>query len=179
MSKAIKVLDKIEDVVLVLMFAVMVLVIFFQVIMRYIFNNSLPWSEELGKFLFVWISWIGISIGHRRGEHIKIELLTGKLPYKAAQICNMLSELVVIWICAVTAYYGVIMTISQNHVNYAGIKISMSWGYVSVTVGCVLMVLRCIIAFVQSIQHIKRGKPPETPEEEIVINADAIEGGNA
>ena len=67
----LKTLDKIEETVLVAMFVAMVGIIFFQVIMRYVFNNSLSWSEELGKFLFVWISWLGISIGHKRKEHIR------------------------------------------------------------------------------------------------------------
>lgn len=75
-------LNKIEEIAVIAMFALMVVVIFAQVIMRYVFNNSLYWSEELGKFLFVWISWLGISLGEREGEHIKITMLTGRLPFK-------------------------------------------------------------------------------------------------
>ena len=74
-NKILKTLNKIEDTALIAMFVAMVGIIFFQVIMRYVFNNSSSWSEELGKFLFVWLSWIGISIGHRRKEHIKITIL--------------------------------------------------------------------------------------------------------
>ena len=54
MKKLIKALNKTEEVVLVAMFALMVAIIFIQVIMRYVFQNSLYWSEELGKFLFIW-----------------------------------------------------------------------------------------------------------------------------
>ena len=72
MKKFINFLNKLEEVVLVSMFCVMVLIIFIQVIMRYAFNSSLSWSEELGKFVFVWISWVGISIGARKNEHIKM-----------------------------------------------------------------------------------------------------------
>ncbi|MCK7472020.1 MAG: TRAP transporter large permease subunit [Desulfomicrobium escambiense] len=49
MKKVIRILDRIEDFLLVSMFAAMVGVIFVQVIMRYIFNNSLSWSEEFGR----------------------------------------------------------------------------------------------------------------------------------
>ena len=79
-NKIISFIDKLEEILLVSMFVLMVLIIFIQVIMRYVFNNSLSWSEELGKFLFVWLSWIGISIGERRNEHIKITMLVDKLP---------------------------------------------------------------------------------------------------
>lgn len=120
-------LNHIEEIVIVAMFIAMVLIIFIQVIMRYVFNNSLVWSEELGKFLFVWISWMGISLGERVGEHIKITLLVTKLKWKAAKICNIASLLVVIVICAVTCRYGVLLVVTQATTHYAGIKISMAW----------------------------------------------------
>jgi len=159
MRKVLKVLDRLEDIVLVSMFSAMVAVIFMQVIMRYVFNNSLSWSEELGKFLFVWLSWFGISIGARRKEHIKITMVVDRLPYRVARSCDLAAELVVIGICVVTAIYGVSLVGSQAHVRYAGIRISMSWGYLSVVVGCVLMILRCIATMVEDVVAIKNGAP--------------------
>ena len=153
-----RVLDRIEDIILITMFAIMVAAIFSQVIMRYVFSNPLPWSEELGKFLFVWISWIGISIGQRRGEHIKIEMLLAKLPFRLAMICNILSDIIVMVICGVTAYYGVVLMINQVNTSYAGIGFSISWGYFAVTFGCSIMVLRCVATIIQSIKDIKRGE---------------------
>ena len=88
-------LNHTEEIVIVAMFAVMVAVIFVQVIMRKC-GNSLTWSEELGKFLFVWITWLGISLGERKGEHIKITMLTDRLPFRVAQVVNILSEIIVI-----------------------------------------------------------------------------------
>ena len=85
MKKFINALNKTEEVVLVAMFALMVAIIFIQVVMRKL-NNSLYWSEELGKFLFIWISWLGISIGEKRGEHIKITMLTDKFSPKVQHI---------------------------------------------------------------------------------------------
>jgi len=157
-----------EEIVLVTMFAVMVAIIFLQVIMRYVFNNSLYWSEELGKFLFVWISWLGISIGKRRGEHIKITLLTDKFSFRMAQFINIISELIVISICAVTFYYGISLVISQVGTHYAGIKISMSWGYLSVVVGCGLMILRSVGDTIKSVVLLIKNAPDEP----------TVEGGN-
>lgn len=161
-----KLLNRFEDLVLILMFAAMVIIIFVQVIMRYGFNNSLSWSEELGKFLFVWLSWFGISIGARRGEHIKITMFTDKLSFVPAQVMNILAEIVVFIICAVTAYYSASLVMSQAHVRFAGIKISMSWGYLSVAVGCVMMMIRNILSIVQSISAIRTGVDPRMDQEE-------------
>lgn len=163
------VFNHVEEIVLVAMFAAMVAIIFLQVIMRYVFNNSLFWSEELGKFLFVWISWLGISIGQRRGEHIKITMLVDKLPYRTAQLINIVSDLIVIGICLVTFYYGVTLVISQAGTHYAGIKISMAWGYLAVVLGCGLMMIRSIAGICNSIGALINGVPP----------AASGEGGNA
>lgn len=167
-KKIISIFNRLEDIALVLMFLAMVLIIFVQVIMRYVFNDSLSWSEELGKFLFVWLSWFGISIGARRNEHIRITMFLNKLSFRATKVAAIAAELVVIGICAVTFYYGVSLVIGQAGVRYAGIKISMSWGYLSVVVGCGLMILRSVVGIVDSAIAIKDGEPA----------AAALEGGN-
>ncbi len=153
-TKILKTLNKIEDTALIAMFVAMVGIIFFQVIMRYVFNNSSSWSEELGKFLFVWLSWIGISIGHRRKEHIKITILVDKLPHKLKMISEALSEIILIVICSVTLYYGIIMIGIQRTVPYAGIKISTAWGYLSLVLGCGIFILRALVYLVEAIKSI-------------------------
>lgn len=152
-------LNHAEELIIVVMFALMVAVIFLQVIMRYVVHNPLPWSEELGKFLFVWISWLGISLGARYGEHIKITMLTDRLPFRAAQAMNILSEIIVIGICVVTLYYGVSLVISQMSTHYAGIKISVSWGYLAVVVGCGLMTIRSVASLGRSMVAFVKGAP--------------------
>ncbi|NLY36856.1 MAG: TRAP transporter small permease [Tissierellia bacterium] len=153
-NKIIKTLNKIEDTALIVMFAAMVGIIFFQVVMRYVFNNSSSWSEELGKFLFVWLSWIGISIGHRRKEHIRITLVVDKLPPKWKIISEALSELVLIIICGITLYYGIMMIGIQKTTPYAGIKISTAWGYLSLVLGCGIFILRATVYFIESIKSL-------------------------
>ena len=163
-KRVFDILNHIEEAILVFLFAVMVIIIFIQVIMRKA-NHSLYWSEELGKFLFVWISWLGISIGQRKGEHIKITMLTDRLPFKTAQVFNILSDLVVMGICLVTLYYGVTLVFSQWTSPYAGIKISTSWGYLAVVVGCGLMTIRCVASIVTSAKLLAHGKPAESVEQ--------------
>lgn len=158
LNRIIDVLNRIEEIILVVLFSAMVLIIFVQVIMRKA-NHSLYWSEELGKFLFVWISWLGISIAQRKGEHIKITMLTDRLPYRAAQVFNIVSDIIVILICAVTFYYGVSLVVSQWTSPYAGIKISTSWGYLAVVLGCGLMILRCVGSIIESAVRLKNGRP--------------------
>ena len=174
MKKLINALNKTEEIVLVAMFALMVAIIFIQVVMRKL-NNSLYWSEELGKFLFIWISWLGISIGEKRGEHIKITMLTDKFSPKVQHILNIISELIVIFICAITVYYSVLLVISQAGTHYTGIKISVSWGYLAVALGCFFMILRSLGMCWMSIKNINSGKTPMEIIGEQVAAADLLD----
>lgn len=180
-SSVMNALNRLEEIVLITMFSGMVIIIFAQVIMRYVFNNSLYWSEELGKFLFVWISWLGISVGEKEGEHIKITMLVDKLPFKKAHIFSILSSAIVLIICLVTFYYGVSLVFSQWTTNYAGIGISISWGYLAVVVGTALMSARSVASILKSFKAIKTGPPDSEPQEEDSDENDnnAAEGGEA
>ncbi len=150
--KVTKVIDKAEDICLVVMFALMVFFIFLQVIMRFVVGHSLVWSEELGKFIFVWLSWLGISIGERRNEHIKITLLTDRFSPKWQKVFEIVAYLVLLVILGVIIYYSVILVEFQVKVKYAGIKISTSWGYLSLLLGCSFMVLRIIAVLYRDIR---------------------------
>lgn len=154
-GKFFEVLNKAEDICLVTMFALMVAAIFFQIIMRFVFNNSLSWSEEFGKFMFIWISWLGISIGQRRNEHIKITLAVDRLSVKGQHICEIIANALLLGILGVTIYYAAMLVMFQAHVTYAGIKISTSWGYLSLVLGCGFMALRLIGGIFRNIRFVR------------------------
>ena len=72
--KAVKVVDeKAEEVFLVMTLVAMVVLIFMQVIGRYLFGSAPSWTEELARYIHVWQVWIGASFAVKRGEHIRIE----------------------------------------------------------------------------------------------------------
>lgn len=156
-NRFINVYNNFEEILLVTIFAFMVADIFLQVIMRYVFNDSLFWSEELGRFLFEWLTWIGISLGAKKGEHIKITMLLDKFSYKKAQVLNIISSIIVIAICAVTIYYGIYMCIFWAGSKFICLRISLAWGYLAIPVGCSLMVLRSLGHIWEAIKNIKAG----------------------
>lgn len=178
-------IDQLENICLVAMFAIMVAAIFLQIIMRFVFNNSLVWSEELGKFIFVWISWLGISIGERKNEHIKITLITDKLPPLGKKISEIAAYTVLLVILAVTFYYAVTLVFFQIPVKYAGIKISTSWGYLSLVLGCGFMLLRVAGVIVRDITAIIKkdftsaSHPGMEDKADITEDVQNVEGGNS
>ena len=101
--------------------AVMVIVIFMQVVMRYIFNNSLSWSEEFARYLFVWFSWMGVSAGLKDGEHLKVELLSMSLLKRGLIKSNEIVAIIVslIWLATtlIVTYYGFEVVAAQMDMN--------------------------------------------------------------
>ncbi len=173
-NKLVYLLNHLEEIIICALFAIMVIIIFVQVIMRFVFNNSLYWSEELGKFIFIWISWMGLSLAERKGEHIIITMLTDKLPPVPAKIFNIISKIIVIGICAITCYYGTSLVMSQAGTHYAGIKISVAWGYFAVVIGTGAMTVRSVVALIKAIAALVKGEelPDPKAEPEVVKEGD-------
>lgn len=72
--KIVKWLDEhLEVSIGMFLLAAMTVILFIQVIMRRGFNNSLPWSEELARYIFIWLVYLGVSYGAKQIRHIKIE----------------------------------------------------------------------------------------------------------
>jgi len=65
--------EKLELYLCILLMSLMTIIIFIQVIMRHVVHNSLVWSEELARYLFIWLIYLGISYGAKIMKHIKIE----------------------------------------------------------------------------------------------------------
>ena len=74
LKKLIRYYNRLEENVLILSLVFTVALIFLQVIMRKVFQNSITWSEELARYIFIWQIWLGTSIGFRDGKHISISV---------------------------------------------------------------------------------------------------------
>lgn len=81
-------------IIAILIFAMMC-VTFSQVIFRYVVGQSLSWSEEAGRYLFVWIAFLGMAAAFQSKAHVALDLLEKALPGKAARFLSILNTLLV------------------------------------------------------------------------------------
>ena len=68
------------DWVIAALFAATIVVVTAQVVWRYAFNNSLVWTEELSRYLFVWMTFVGAALAVKESSHIRVSLLVDCLP---------------------------------------------------------------------------------------------------
>ncbi|WP_242975063.1 TRAP transporter small permease [Anaerovirgula multivorans] len=103
--KILKVLDeKLELSLCIVLMSLMTITIFIQVIMRYVMHNSLVWSEELARYLFIWLIYLGISYGAKIMKHIKIEAALGLFPSKARPMIILLGDVIFLGFSMFIAY---------------------------------------------------------------------------
>lgn len=77
--------------------AIMVVLIFGNVVLRYAFNTGIAWSEEISRLMFVWMIFLGAILALRQHAHIGVDMLQSKLPPGARRACAVISHLLMIY----------------------------------------------------------------------------------
>jgi len=111
--------------------AVMVVLVFGNVFMRYAFNSGFTLSEELSRWLFVWLTFLGAVVALRNNGHLGTDMLVGKLGARGKKICMGLSLLLMLyclWLIFKGAYDQVLVNWSSTS---AVMEVSMSFFYAS------------------------------------------------
>lgn len=152
-----KVLNEIEGYFCVGTLLVMSVVIFWQVVCRYVLKGSLPWSEELSRYLLVWTGFIGGAYGVRLGAHIGVEAFTLLLPKKAQSILKMFVIICLIILCCIIFRFGctIVGTQLSKHQLSPAMRIPMGYMYAAIPVGMVFFVIRYIQSFFDEIKVFK------------------------
>jgi TRAP-type C4-dicarboxylate transport system permease small subunit len=84
----------------------MAMLVAVQVFCRYVLNQSLFWSEELARYLLVWLTFLGASTAYRRQAHPGVDILYTRMPPKIRQGCSVLIHMVSLGLFAVMIIYG-------------------------------------------------------------------------
>lgn len=83
----------------------MVITVCLQVFSRYIFPTPISWTEEVTRYLFVWMVFASLGIAAKRGKHIKITLFHSLFP-KLVPLINIFADLCFMLVAALCVYYG-------------------------------------------------------------------------
>lgn len=70
--------DHFEEYLLVLLMSLEVIIVFAQVITRFVLKTPLAWSEEIARYMFIWLVWVGAAYATKENKNIKIDILSSK-----------------------------------------------------------------------------------------------------
>ncbi|TCS79391.1 TRAP transporter small permease [Tepidibacillus fermentans] len=96
MEKLLKLLNGILNAIIVLVLSIMVILVFLNVVLRYGFDSGLTWSEEIARFAFVWVVFLGAVVALKDKSHLGVDLLTAKLPLFIQKILYVISNLLIV-----------------------------------------------------------------------------------
>src|SRR5437660_9829943 len=100
MGRWIDLYCRVLKVVVALCLAAMVVLVFTNVVMRYLFNSGIATSEELSRWLLVWLTFLGAIVALRQRAHVGVDTLVRALPPRGKLVCFMLSYLLMLYVDA-------------------------------------------------------------------------------
>lgn len=149
-----KIIDNIEEIVVVIALTVMTVLTFSNVVTRYIFNFSMNFAEEISTYSFVLLSLFGASIALKRGAHLGFTLLAEHVPAIVARIFEVISALCGVLFSGVIFWWGIQMTITQFQRGQLSLGVQVpEWIYGSfVPLGAFFLLIRFIQVFITAVK---------------------------
>ncbi|MDM0113664.1 TRAP transporter small permease [Variovorax sp. J22R133] len=93
------------EVVMVLCMIVMLVMVFGNVVLRLFFNTGIDLSEEIPRYAFVWMTFLGAIVGMRRRAHLGVDMLVQALPVFGRRVCWGISQAIML-VCCIYIVYG-------------------------------------------------------------------------
>ncbi len=139
--------------VICLLIAAMILSAMGQVISRYVFNAPLIWSEELSRYLFIWLAFLGAWQAWILREHLGIDMLPEIIPARMIRPLQLLIEVLVLIFAVASMYLGQkILQVSMRQPS-AVLRLPMVWVYASYYVGMTLIAAEIVIGWIYGRMH--------------------------
>ena len=153
-SKFLDLLEWVEKVILAVSVFVMVIIMVYQVILRYVFSNPNAWSEELARYLFI----LNVMLAVRRNSHMQIDILINLFSERVKHIFTIISTIAGIGFMVLLFQYSLGLCATGAANVTPGLKIPMSIPYASIPIGVALMILTSIEVILKSVEALVHPK---------------------
>lgn len=152
------------------MFATVLLGVFF----RYVLRSPLSWTEELSRYVMIWMALLSVALGLWRREHIGVGMFVKKLPRIVAKCLVFISNGLIVYFLYVLAYYGYKVAEGGKVQLSTALNTSMYWWLMAVPASAVLCL---IFLLMKMILDIKRTEIDEMLMSEDMVDAVKREEG--
>jgi len=141
MNKAVDLFFKLLELLVVIALVAMVFMVFGNVVLRYAFNSGILVSEEMSRYCFIWLTYIGAMIAMRERGHLGVDTLVRRLPRSGKKVCLFISEALMLF-CNLLFVLGTWKMHDLQVTNVSPVVgISMIWVYgVGYVVGVVMAI---------------------------------------
>jgi TRAP-type C4-dicarboxylate transport system permease small subunit len=127
-----------------ILMALMVIDVFLQVLFRFVFESPLSWTEEVSRYLFVWIVWIGSALVMADKGHVGIDILIKNFSPTWQRFMEILIYLIFLFPASAMAYYGFALAKLNMNQPSAALRMPMGIPYAAIPIAAVLMILNVL-----------------------------------
>lgn len=147
-----------------------------QVICRSILRLPTPWTEEVARYLLIWMTFLGSPVALRKGEHLMVDLLYSKYPARGRQWVHLLSGCSVAAFCSYLLYFGIKLCNDPRVQRFTSPSagIPRVWVYTALPVGAMLMLLVSAYDIYETVL-ILQGKREDTTAKSVVDETKTLE----
>jgi len=154
-TKVSRFAERVVQVTLVGMVAIMTVIIILQVFMRYLFLYSLSWSEEVARYLMIWVSFLGASLALKYGFHIGVEFVINRIPEKMRGWVNLIAKMGILIFLIYFTIGGFRVSWAVRDQDSPALLFSMASAYLSAPVGGFFMIIQLLNLLVEDLIKIR------------------------
>ena len=162
MPDILKVLDKnLERWALLVFYVMLVATMFIEVIRREVFSYSSIWGEEIVRYSFIYLAWIGAAAAVKERGHIRIDVIMEYVNPRLKALLYMFGDVVMAIVALVALYWSY----EAVHVSWKfgsvthGLRVSQVWFLSAVPIGFALVMIRLVQSFLRDINDFRAGRP--------------------
>ncbi len=146
-------LRRCTELIVMVMMAFLVVVVVASVIFRYVLLAPLSWSEEVGRYVMIWLGFLSASLALHQGLHVGVEFLVNRMPLRLAVWLRGLARAGVAVFLLIVAAYGFHLVANLWEQLSPVLEIRMTWPYLAIPVGSLLMLIQLAAAATGSPQQ--------------------------
>ncbi len=139
-------LNGISEWILIVIGVAMSIVVLMQIFFRFVVYLPFPWSEEIARYLMIWLGMIGSFVALRRGRHIGVTIFMERVPQRVNVVLFPLIQGIMIVFLLYVAREGWTMALANLTQKSPAMQIPMFYPYVAVPFGAVLMIIELLAA---------------------------------
>jgi TRAP-type C4-dicarboxylate transport system permease small subunit len=147
------IMGNIEEIISGALFVAMTLMTFVNVISRYIFNVTFAWPEELSRYCFMWITFIGAALCTKNDRHIVIDFLVLKTSGRTRTIFKVAGHIAIIALMLILLYYGWKLAVFTK-IETSTLNISKSYILYVVPFSALLILFRVLGKIIRDIKNL-------------------------
>jgi TRAP-type C4-dicarboxylate transport system permease small subunit len=139
-----RLLDRLEELIGGAAFVGTTVIVFVNVVSRYVFNDPIPGADELATLCFTWAVFVGAAAGVHQRLHIGIEFIVNWFPPRGRAALGLLVVVLMAFFAGLVGVYGTQLMLSGHFKRTPVLQWSYAWVYLAIPVGATLMLVRLL-----------------------------------